>query len=164
MTVKTLPLGNLGANFYIVKDELTNDIFVVDPGDEAAYAIEKIEELQGNLRYIILTHAHADHIGALDDIKTAFGSQVVIHEYEAMGLNNPNINLSLFIGSDSPVTKADICVKDGDTLPFGKSEIKFIHTPGHTVGSMCILYNDSLFSGDTLFELSIGRTDFPGGN
>lgn len=164
MNIKSAPLGSMGANFYLVCDEDTKDIFVVDPGDESDIAIEMIKEASGNLKYIILTHAHVDHIGALDDIKNEFDAKIVICNEEEKALNNGDINLCSAFGEASPISKADILVSDGDALPFGKSEIKFLHTPGHTKGSMCILAEGALFSGDTIFRLSVGRCDFPGGS
>ena len=164
ITVKSAPLGELGANFYMVTDDTTNEMFVVDPGASGHLALQLAEGIGANLKYIIITHAHVDHIGALDELKEKFNAQVVIHKYDAAALNNSQTNLCTLLGASSPSTRADVQVEDGDTLPFGDGNIKFIHTPGHTVGSMCILCNDMLFSGDTLFECSVGRTDFPGGS
>lgn len=164
MKIKSAPLGSMGANFYAVIDEKTNEMFVIDPGDRSDIAIDIIKSTGASLKYIILTHAHADHIGALDDIKRVFDAPVVIHESEAPALQNGSLNLCPLLGFNIPKTKADICVRHKDTLPFGKDSISFIHTPGHTKGSMCILADCNLFSGDTIFELSIGRTDFPGGS
>lgn len=163
MTFEILPLGNMAANCYIIKDE-NDEIMVIDPGGDSEVLIGKLRKLGGNIKYIILTHAHVDHIGALDDLKKEFGGSVVLHALEEKALNDSEINLCVYFGAESPVTKADIKVDCADTLPFGNSIIKFIHTPGHTIGSMCIQYKNFLFSGDTLFNLSIGRTDFPGGN
>ncbi len=164
MTIKTAPLGELGANFYMVTDEATNEMFVVDPGANPALAVRMVEDSGADLKYIILTHAHVDHIGALDKVKERFDVPVIIHEDDAKALNDSNTNLCAAFGSHSPVTKADLIVKDGQTLPFGNDCIRIIHTPGHTRGSICVLYEDTLFSGDTLFECSVGRTDFPGGS
>ena len=164
MKIKIAPLGNMAANFYAVTDEETNEMFVIDPGDRSDIALDVIKSTGAKLRYIILTHAHADHIGALDDVKKYYDVPVVIHEDEAQALQNGSLNLCPLLGFDIPKTRADICVRHGDTLTFGNGEIKFIHTPGHTKGSMCILANNYVFSGDTLFHLSIGRTDFPGGS
>lgn len=164
MKIKYAPLGQLGANFYMVTDEETNEMFVVDPGDCADVIKELINETGATLKYIILTHAHTDHIGALDDIKKEYNVPIVIHKDEADRLNDGNLTLSPFFKKKSPSAKADICVNDGDTLNFGNSIIRFIHTPGHTPGGMCILFDDKLISGDTIFHTSIGRTDFPGGS
>jgi len=164
MKIKTAPLGNMGANFYAVTDEATNEMFIIDPGDRSDIALDIIKNTDAELKYIILTHAHADHIGALDDIKKQFDVPVVIHEDEAHALQNGSLNLCPLLGFEIPATRADICVRHGDTLPFGNGEIKFLHTPGHTKGSMCILADNCAFTGDTLFQLSIGRTDFPGGS
>ncbi len=164
MTIKTAPLGELGANFYMITDEDTGEMLVIDPGAMPDTAISLIEDSGAMLKYIIITHAHTDHIGALDKVKGKFDAPVVIHRDDAAALNDPNLNLCGAFGFSSPVTHADIIVEDGTALPFGNTKIKFIHTPGHTRGSMCVLLDGSLFSGDTLFECSIGRTDFPGGS
>lgn len=164
MDIKIAPLGNMGANFYLVHDKETNEIFIVDPGDEAPVAKELIKETGGELKYIILTHAHTDHIGALDALREEFDAPVVICKEEKDALNDGSKNLCSVFGMPSPKTQADISVCDNDTLPFGKNEIKFLHTPGHTKGSMCIHIDNVLISGDTIFNLSIGRCDFPGGS
>ena len=164
MKIKYAPLGQLGANFYIVTDETANEMFVVDPGDCADVIKELINDTGATLKYIVLTHAHTDHIGALDDIKKAFDVPIVIHRDEADRLNDGASNLCPAFGQKSPSAKADICVNDGETLNVGKSTIRFLHTPGHTPGSMCVLFDDKLISGDTIFYTSIGRTDLPGGS
>ena len=152
MNIKYAPLGQLGANFYMVTDEETNEMFVVDPGDCADVIKELINETGATLKYIILTHAHTDHIGALDDIKKEYNVPIVIHKDEADRLNDGNLTLSPFFKKKSPSAKADICVNDGDTLNVGNSIIRFIHTPGHTPGGMCILFDDKLISGDELLD------------
>lgn len=159
-----MPLGALEANCYIVSDEASDKAFVTDPGDEAGKIIGYIDNAGLKLNYIILTHAHADHIGALDELKRKYNAEIVIGKSDAASLNNGVWNLCNQFGIPSPKAPADISVSDGDTLPFADTEIRFIHTPGHTKGSMCILLGNCLFSGDTLFRQSIGRTDFIGGS
>lgn len=164
MNIKCTPLGQLGANFCLVTDDESRQCFVADPGAEPNKAAKIIEESGYELKYIIITHAHADHICALDELKRKYGVPVVINKNDAKSLNDANWNLCNAFGLKSPETKADITVEDNDVLPFGNSEIKFIHTPGHTKGSMCILADEFLISGDTLFCASVGRTDFMGGD
>jgi len=164
MEIKTAPLGNMAANFYIVTDEVTNEMFVVDPGDCPEIACDLIKSTGMSLKYIFITHAHADHIGALDALKNQFDAPVVIYSDEADALNDTNATLCNVFSFPAPITKADIKVTEQSCLPFGNTKITFIHTPGHTKGSMCIKLDNVLFSGDTLFELSVGRCDFPGGD
>lgn len=164
MKIQTAPLGELAANFYLITDKETNELIAIDPGADSQIAIELIKDTGAKLKYIILTHAHADHIGALDDLKNEFDVPVVIGADDLSSLNDPYMTLCSAFGDKAPHTRADIAVNDGDTLPFGKTTLKFIHTPGHTNGSICIQLGDCLFSGDTIFSSSIGRCDFPGGS
>lgn len=164
MTVKTLSLGDLQTNCYILTDEETSSAVIIDPGAEAEKIIQYLSSKSLKVEYIILTHSHFDHTGALDDIKKYTNAKIVIHKSEEKYISDENFSLSGIFGYPTPKSPADIIVSDHDTLPFGKDALTFIHTPGHTVGSMCILINDIMFSGDTLFYLSMGRTDFPGGS
>ena len=164
MKISFSPLGQLGANFYLVSDEVTGETMAIDPGAEADVAIELTKQSGGTLKYIVLTHAHIDHIGALDAMKNEFSVPVVIGKEEAISLNDNSMNLCCAFGAKSPSTHADILVSDGDTLMLGHNRVEFIHTPGHTKGGICILCNNMLISGDTIFRMSVGRTDFPGGS
>jgi len=165
MKIKTAPLGDLGTNFYIVTDDISKKAFVVDPGGDGDVAASLIDDTGCELQYIIITHAHADHIGALDFLKKRFpDAKIVIHSNEAASLNDDKFNLCSRFYMDSPKAVAEITVNDNDTLMLGDNKLTFIHTPGHTKGSMCILTDDFLISGDTLFQCSIGRCDFPGGD
>lgn len=165
MEIKSAPLGELGTNFYIVTDNPSKKAFAVDPGDDAEIAASLIEDTGCELQYIIITHAHADHIGALDFLKNRFpNAKIVIHSLEAAALNDDKFNLCNRFYMNSPLSVADITVNDGDILMLGDNKLTFIHTPGHTKGSMCILTDNFLISGDTLFQGSIGRYDFPGGD
>ena len=164
MKVDTLPLGNLQTNCYFLISEDTLETGIIDPADQNDVIINKIKNENLIVKYIILTHAHFDHTGALDSVKEFTNAPVVIHSEENAALSDDNLNLSYAFGSSGPESGADILVNDNDTLPFSCDELTFIHTPGHTKGSMCIKINDILFSGDTLFYLSMGRVDFPGGS
>ncbi|OHD09482.1 MAG: hypothetical protein A2Y41_09550 [Spirochaetes bacterium GWB1_36_13] len=162
MTIERLVLGSLGANCYLVGDE--KKVSVIDPGDEAEVIEKNIRNRE--LQYIFLTHTHIDHIGALKALKKKYpDAKIAVHEKEAGYLSNPAYNLSSFIGIDYIYPgQPEILMQDGSTYPFLDNEFKVFHTPGHTPGGCCFLFKDNLFSGDTLFKTSIGRTDFPGGS
>lgn len=152
------------ANCYLAVDEETKDAFLIDPG---AYGIRQSEYIKSqgvNLRYILLTHGHYDHMLGVRSFKEAFGAKVVIHGEDEVCLSSPLKSLAITHGLNFPKTEADILVSDGDKIPFGNSEIEVIHTPGHTRGSVCYKLSDMLFTGDTLFKGTVGRTDFPGGS
>lgn len=158
--------GFMGINCYIIQDEETKETMVIDPGG----SIEKIEEMlkviNANLKYILLTHCHGDHMGEADKLKEKFGGKILIHRFDQEGLKNPSINLSSHIGIGDKSLKADARVDDGDILHVGKLQFKVIYTPGHTIGSMSLYCEEEkmLFSGDTLFRGSWGRTDLPTSN
>ncbi|MBQ6998820.1 MAG: MBL fold metallo-hydrolase [Clostridia bacterium] len=164
MIIDRLILGNLQTNCYILADEQTKECAVFDPAAEAGRIIAAIEKRNLKVKYIILTHVHIDHIMALDELKDLTGAQIVASTAEAELLNDNMGTLAELFSTVPPCSKADITVSDGDALCLGKSEMKFILTPGHTIGGMCILCGDILISGDTLFASSVGRTDFPGGS
>ncbi len=151
-------------NCYIVQDEETKEVMVVDPGAEAYKVIEMVKILEGKLKYIVLTHCHADHIGGVNEIKQELGGKILIHRDDAEGIKNPEISLTNVIGKEpNLVVEADSRLDDGDVIHIGKLEFRIIHTPGHTKGGIC-LYNEQeklLLSGDTLFRGTWGRTDLP---
>ena len=163
MKIKRITPGFSCANTYIVYDENTNDGVMIDPGGMAE---KLLTESQGiKIKYIILTHAHFDHIGALEEVAEKTGAQVVIHELEASSLTDSRYNLCGLAGVPENSREADKMVCDGQELLVGTISLKFIHTPGHTKGGMCIFVNDEiLITGDTLFNGSIGRSDFEGGD
>lgn len=153
------------ANCYLVTDESTNESFLVDPG---AYGERQKEYIKSQgiekLRYILLTHGHYDHIMGVRQFKEEFDAQVVIHKNDEGCLSSPLKSLAITQGFNFPKTSAEILVDDGDKLSFADSEIQVIHTPGHTKGCVCYKLGDTLFTGDTLFKGTVGRTDFPGGS
>lgn len=166
MRITNLPSGALQANTYLAVDEKTNEGFIVDPGGYNKVLTKEVRDNDVNIKYIILTHGHSDHICGVNEHKAEFpDAKIVAYKDEEAMLENPNLNQSPGFGVPYS-TKADILVSDGDELKVGDITLKFIHTPGHTEGGMCIYAKEAkaLFSGDTLFRQSIGRTDFPGGS
>lgn len=151
-------------NCYIVFDQESKETMVVDPAGDVDRIIEMINILQGNLKYIFLTHCHGDHIAGVKELREKMGGKVLIHRLDAEGLNNKEINLTEFMdGLPEIEIDADSRLDDGDLIHVGNLEFKVIHTPGHTKGG-CSLYLESeklLFSGDTLFRGTWGRTDLP---
>ena len=156
--------GPIQVNTYVVFDEESRKGFIVDPGGYDKRITDKINELGIDLQYIILTHGHGDHIGGIEGFRRDFpGIQVVANKYEDM-LMDSRLNDSRSLFGRDIVVNVDKGVDDFDTMKIGNLELLFIYTPGHTKGGMCILVEGHLFSGDTLFRYSIGRTDFYGGS
>lgn len=162
MKITNLPSGPLAVNTYLVEDEATKKGFIVDPGGYNPQLTKQIEDEGIDIEYIILTHGHSDHIGGVNPHKDKLpGAKVVANQAEVPMLANAQMNMSAMMGGAVTVTP-DLTVKDGDTLKVGNMELKFVHTPGHSPGGMCIITGNAVFCGDTLFCQSIGRTDFPG--
>ncbi|MFI3230291.1 MAG: MBL fold metallo-hydrolase [bacterium] len=158
--------GQMMQNAYFITEEETNATIVIDPGAEPERLINTIEKNNLDLKYIVLTHGHFDHIGACDDLNKKYNAPIVIAEGEELLIEEPKNNLSTMIGESISI-KADIVLKDGDIFKFGDNlEFKVIATPGHTPGGMCLYFEkqEVLISGDTLFKASVGRTDFPYGD
>lgn len=165
MKVQCIPSGAFGVNTYIGVDEESGCSILVDPGGYNQETVDFIRRNGDSLLYIILTHGHGDHIGGVLQYQQLFPqAKLVAGEHEKELLEDPSLNASYEICGKRISLTADIWVREGDTLMVGETELKFIYTPGHTLGGICILAGDVLFSGDTLFCRSIGRTDFPGGS
>lgn len=153
-----------GENMYILIDEDTKKSAVIDPGGAIDKIFNYIKKNSLELDYIILTHGHGDHIGAVNDIKLKTNATIIAHKDEKELLNDNRKNLSYSMHCGPQELDADIYVNDKDKLELGNLKLSFIHTPGHTKGSMCIRVNNDMFTGDTLFAGSIGRTDFYSGD
>lgn len=162
MQIISVVTGAMLENAYIVFDEATKQAVVVDPGDDAQRIMTQIDKKGLEVTHILLTHGHADHIGAVDALRAQYGAKVAIHQGDADMLTSDQKNLSCFIGAPFTVGAADILLRDGDQITLGDEAIDVMHTPGHSQGSVCFLAGNFMISGDTLFAGSIGRTDFPG--
>ena len=165
VTVDSLALGPVSANTYIITDDATGETAVIDAGACTEELLDKLKDK--NVRYILLTHGHYDHILGVPALKAHTGSEVLIHKADADCFWDTEKSLASFDHSFSQTPmKADRLLSDGDEIHLGDTVLSVLHTPGHTKGGVCYIdYQDRLiFSGDTLFCLTAGRTDFPGGS
>lgn len=154
--------GSLGNNCYLIVDESTNKSALVDCPEFSERILNLIGETE--LEYILLTHGHFDHIAGVEQTRKRYGAKVVISSDDSKMLLSSKENLSAYTGESVYCTEADIFVKDGAEIMLGNIKINVIATPGHTLGGVCYIAEDCIFSGDTLFHNSCGRTDFPGGS
>lgn len=162
--LETLVVGPLGVNCYIVGDEATREATIIDPGGNPHDILAAIAKHRIKILAIVNTHAHFDHVGALHTIREETGAPFVLHEDEVAMLQAAQSSAAMFglaIPSQSPPERL---VRDGDRVEVGNISLQVLHTPGHTPGGICLLNEKHVFVGDTLFQGSIGRTDFPGGD
>ena len=147
MIIRRLVVGLYASNCYIVGSEATNEGMVIDPGDNAGDIIKTVEKSGLDIKVIVLTHHHHDHLGALRQVKEATGAELAAHTEMARYLSKP----------------FDRQLKDGDSLDIGDLHFVVLHTPGHSTDGICLAGNGVVFTGDTLFNYSIGRYDLDGG-
>ncbi len=163
--VESTVVGFAAANCYIVGCRETMEGVVIDPGtmgtDDTAEVADEIRRLGLRIKYILNTHGHPDHISGNDYLKAAVGGEVLIHQLDAFKLTDPVRNASRSLGLDIHVSPPDDLLKDGDTVAFGNLSLLVAHTPGHTSGGVVFVGDGFVFTGDTLFSRSIGRSDLP---
>jgi glyoxylase-like metal-dependent hydrolase (beta-lactamase superfamily II) len=162
MIIRSLALGPMQANCYLLECEKTNSAVVIDPGGDTEEILNLIKKGNLELKAIINTHGHIDHIASNNDLKKNSSAKLYIHKADADMITNPQKNLSFFIGEPFISVSADILLNDGDIIDIGEISLKVRHTPGHSPGSICLIADGVIFTGDLLFAGSIGRYDFPG--
>lgn len=164
MKLFRMPLGPLGTNCYIINDESTNRCYLVDPGGNGKDVVRILEEKGLTLEGILLTHGHGDHIGGIQDIIDEIPVPVYIHRGDEAYLKDSKVNLSADMGLDVTVNGDIRFLKEGDVISWDHLSFKVLETPGHTPGGICFYGEGILLAGDTLFQGSVGRTDFPNGD
>lgn len=188
MLIRTLVVGNLESNCHIIGDEDSGEAMIVDPGDEPDRIIDAIGERRLKPVYVVCTHGHFDHVGAVSDMKSETGAKVVLHRDE-LGVYRAATDMAAFWGfklsfatsfhwpagysqemraswgpGDHALPYPDLFVAEGDQLALGDLSFTVLHTPGHSPGGICLYGHGVVVTGDTLFAGSVGRTDFEGGS
>jgi len=165
MIIKCIVVGPLENNCFIAADENTRDALIIDPGDEPDRILDLLTENNLQLKYIVCTHAHFDHVGAIPELKSETRAKIVIHFDELDIYTHTKEQAALLWGFDlDPLPEPDMFVSDEDILEVGNLRFKILHTPGHSPGGICLYGEGIVFTGDTLFAGSVGRTDLYGGN
>jgi hydroxyacylglutathione hydrolase len=164
MIIKMLAVGPFAANCYIVGSSETKEGMIIDPGAEAETILKTVQQTGLSISIIVITHAHIDHVGALREVQEKTNARFAIHEAEkGLVLSTPMRMLtSLGISPVKSPPSPDRLLKDGDRIDMGDLHFEVLHTPGHSSGGICLSGHGVVFSGDTLFNSGIGRTDFPG--
>ncbi len=167
MIHEIFPVGMLACNCSILGDEVTGEAVVIDPGDEVERVQETLARRKLHAKYIVATHAHIDHVGGIEKLKRATGAAVLMHEADLPLYHNVGMQAEWLGVAPPGIVDVDQFLKEGDKLSWGAHALEVLHTPGHSPGSLCLHLQGSehrVFSGDTLFQGSIGRTDLWGGS
>jgi len=164
MKIENIVVGPLQVNCYIVFDEESLDAMVIDPGDDAGKIIRLIDDRKLIVSRIVCTHAHFDHIGAVGELKDKTGAPVLLSKDDFDIYMRADRQASSWGFQLEQLPVPDIYLADGDEIAIGKLRFKVLHTPGHSPGGICLYGEEVIFTGDTIFAGSVGRTDFPGGS
>jgi len=164
MILKQFTLGSLENNNYLLIDEKSKEAVLIDCTQDCTDIDNTLKEYGAKLKYILLTHGHFDHILGVNNFKRKYDCKVLVHEGDKMLMDTVEEFVKSFGINEAQIQEIDGYVEDNQIIKVGENEIKVIHTPGHTKGGVCYLIEDKLFSGDTLFYESVGRTDLPDGN
>ncbi|MEW6584123.1 MAG: MBL fold metallo-hydrolase [Nitrospirota bacterium] len=164
MIIQKFVVGPLENNCFVIGDEDSKEAFVVDPGDEPDRILDFIKDKGLDLKYIVCTHAHFDHVAAVPEIKEGTGAKIVLHRNDLELYNHIEMQGLVFGIEFEPLPQPDMLAEEGASLVVGKLRFEVLHTPGHTPGGICLYGESMLFTGDTLFAGSVGRTDLHGGS
>jgi hydroxyacylglutathione hydrolase len=164
LILKELVVGPLETNCYVLGDEKSKEAVVIDPGGNFAEIEEQLKTSDLRVKYIILTHGHFDHTGALAQLKETTGAKVLIHAKDAAMLSSGGGAQAFLLETGNTPVSADRTLKEGDRIQFGQYQLEVLHTPGHSPGGISLFTDKMIFVGDSLFCGSIGRTDLPGGS
>lgn len=164
MIVEVLQVGVFAENCYVVGCEVTRDCVIIDPGDEIDRILNKVSAHKLTVKYILITHAHVDHVKELGALKKRLDVPVLMHEDDKFLLEKLPIQAASFGLNVSILPKIDRYIKEGEKIEFGQLSLDVLHTPGHSPGNISFVTDGAAFVGDVLFAGSIGRTDLPGGD
>jgi glyoxylase-like metal-dependent hydrolase (beta-lactamase superfamily II) len=160
---ESLTVGPFASNCYILGSEHGREGIIIDPGDSSSEILRRVKSLELKIKYIVLTHGHVDHTGALSSVRDATAARIALHSADVRLLGDRAMGIMLGLDYPAP-PQPDMLLSDEDEIQAGDIRLSVIHTPGHTPGSICLLGDEVVFTGDTLFNYGIGRSDLPGGN